>query len=182
MQPEGGSISFLEGYDKSQLRLAYVNGSREYVVFDPDSDEILERSAEGLAGDEETGGNLLGDFRYASLYGQLLDYDKKRMENVVSLATSPFVLSERQWETIFSGYTLNFPPLQKLCGQFFESLMEKRTAPCGMNSFCSHLYFVASLNENKIDLITELCRCVWVIDSMRFGRPDQKKKETESQS
>lgn len=39
MQPEGGSISFLEGYDKSQLRLAYVNGSGEYVIFDPDSDE-----------------------------------------------------------------------------------------------------------------------------------------------
>ncbi|KAJ4876937.1 Transducin/WD40 repeat-like superfamily protein [Raphanus sativus] len=115
---KGGSISFLEGYDKSQLRLAYVNGSREYVVFGLDSDEILERSAEGLAGDEETGGNLLGDFGYALLYGKLRDYDKKRMENVVSLATSPFVLSERQWETIFSGSTLNFPPRQKLCAIF----------------------------------------------------------------
>ncbi|KAL0643576.1 hypothetical protein Bca4012_041866 [Brassica carinata] len=80
-----------------------------------------ERSAEGLAGDEET-----GDFGYTSLYGQLPDYDKKRTESVESLAT-PFVSSERPWETIFSGSTLNFPPLLKLCGEFFESLMEKRT-------------------------------------------------------
>lgn len=57
MQAQGGSISFLEG-DKSQLRLAYVNGSHEYVVFDPNSDDTHERSAidyEGLVGDEETG-------------------------------------------------------------------------------------------------------------------------------
>lgn len=58
LQAQGGSISFLEGDDKSQLRLAYVNGSHEYVVFDPNSDETHERSAidyEGLVGDEETG-------------------------------------------------------------------------------------------------------------------------------
>jgi NET1-associated nuclear protein 1 (U3 small nucleolar RNA-associated protein 17) len=125
MKAEGGSISFLEG-DKSQLRLAYVNGSHEYVVFDPNSDESHERSAidyEGLAGHEET----TGDFGYTSLYGQLPDYDKKRMEDSESLAT-PFVSSERPWETIFSGSTLNFPPLPKLCAEFFESLMEKTTA------------------------------------------------------
>uniref|UniRef100_A0A1J3IIZ1 WD repeat-containing protein 75 n=1 Tax=Noccaea caerulescens TaxID=107243 RepID=A0A1J3IIZ1_NOCCA len=125
MKAEGGSISFLEG-DKSQLRLAYVNGSHEYVVFDPNSDESHERSAidyEGLAGHEET----TGDFGYTSLYGQLPDYDKKRMQDSESLAT-PFVSSERPWETIFSGSTLNFPPLPKLCAEFFESLMEKRTA------------------------------------------------------
>jgi NET1-associated nuclear protein 1 (U3 small nucleolar RNA-associated protein 17) len=124
MKARGGSISFLEG-DKSQLRLAYVNGSHEYVVFDPNSDESHERSAvdyDGLAGLEET-----GDAGYTSLYGQLPDYDKKRMEDVESLGT-PFVSSERPWETIFSGSTLNFPPLQKLCAEFFESLMEKRTA------------------------------------------------------
>lgn len=71
--------------------------------------------------------NLLGDAGYTSLYGHLPDYDKKRMEDVELLAT-PFVSSERPWETIFSGSTLNFPPLQKLCAEFFESLMEKRTA------------------------------------------------------
>lgn len=57
LQAQGGSISFLEG-DKSQLSLAYVNGSHEYVVFNPSSDETHERSAvdyEGLVGDEETG-------------------------------------------------------------------------------------------------------------------------------
>ncbi|CAH2051285.1 unnamed protein product [Thlaspi arvense] len=124
MKAEGGSISFIEG-DKSQLRLAFVNGSHEYVVFDPSSDETHERSAidyEGLAGHEET-----GDFGYTSLYGQLPDYDKKRMENVESSATL-YASSERPWETIFSGSTLNFPPLQKLCTQFYESLMEKITA------------------------------------------------------
>ncbi|KAL0655060.1 hypothetical protein Bca4012_075644 [Brassica carinata] len=121
MKAQGGSISFLEG-DKSQLRLAFVNGSHEYVVFDPSSDDTHERSAidyEGLVGEEET-----GDFGYTSLYGQLPDYDKKRKEDAESLAT-PFISSERPWETIFSGSTLNFPPLQKLCGEFFESLMEK---------------------------------------------------------
>ncbi|KAG2323468.1 hypothetical protein Bca52824_016681 [Brassica carinata] len=122
MKAQGGSISFLEGDDKSQLCLAYVNGSHEYVVFDPNSDDTHERSAidyEGLVGEEET-----GDIGYTSLYGQLPDYDKKRKEDAESLAT-PFVSSERPWETIFSGSTLNFPPLQKLCGEFFESLMEK---------------------------------------------------------
>ncbi|CAF2038539.1 BnaA09g09790D [Brassica napus] len=74
---KGGSISFPERDDKSLLPLAYVNGSYEYVVFDPSRDETHEHSAEGLAGDEET-----GDFGYTSLYGQLPDYDKKRMENV----------------------------------------------------------------------------------------------------
>lgn len=57
LQAKGGSISFLEG-DKSQLRLAYVNGSREYVVFDPNSDESHERSAvdyDSLTSLEETG-------------------------------------------------------------------------------------------------------------------------------
>lgn len=57
LQAQGGSISFLEG-DKSQLRLAFVNGSHEYVVFDPSSDDTHERSAidyEGLVGEEETG-------------------------------------------------------------------------------------------------------------------------------
>ncbi|WZZ85749.1 hypothetical protein YC2023_114328 [Brassica napus] len=115
---ERGSISFLEGDDKSQLRLAYVNGSREYVVFDPRRVlQVTRRQKVSI---------FLGDFGYTSLYGQLPDYDKKRTESVESLAT-PFVSSERPWETIFSGSTLNFPPLQKLCGEFFESLMEKRT-------------------------------------------------------
>ncbi|CAF1718581.1 BnaCnng22700D [Brassica napus] len=118
MKAERGSISFLEGDDKSQLRLAYVNGSREYVVFDPRRVlQVTRRQKVSI---------FLGDFGYTSLYGQLPDYDKKRTESVESLAT-PFVSSERPWETIFSGSTLNFPPLQKLCGEFFESLMEKRT-------------------------------------------------------
>ncbi|CAN8271144.1 unnamed protein product [Cochlearia groenlandica] len=126
MKAEGGSISFLEG-EESKLRLAYVNGSHEYVVFDPSNDEEThERSAidyDGLAGQEET----TGDIGYASLYGQLPDYDKKRMDDSESLVT-PFVSSERPWETIFSGSTLNFPPLERLCGEFFESLLEKRTS------------------------------------------------------
>lgn len=57
LQAKGGSISFLE-VDKSQLRLAYINGSHEYVVFDPNSDESHERSAvdyDSLSGHEETG-------------------------------------------------------------------------------------------------------------------------------
>ncbi|VVB15161.1 unnamed protein product [Arabis nemorensis] len=125
MKAEGGSISFLDA-EKSQIRLGYVNGSHEYVVFDPSSDETNERSpidCEGLAGHEET----TGDVGYTSLYGQLPDYEKKRMEDSESLVT-PFASSERPWETIFSGSTLNFPPLEKLCAEFFESLMEKRAS------------------------------------------------------
>lgn len=63
---------------------------------------------------------------YASLYGQLPEFDLKKNQKVASEAV--IVPSERPWETIFSGSSHNLPPLTKLCGAFLESLLEKRPA------------------------------------------------------
>lgn len=63
---------------------------------------------------------------YASLYGELPEFDLKKNQRVASEAV--IVPSERPWETIFSGSSHNLPPLTKLCGAFLESLLEKRPA------------------------------------------------------
>ncbi|XP_010525723.1 PREDICTED: WD repeat-containing protein 75 [Tarenaya hassleriana] len=133
-QARGGSLSFIEGNQTytmndqtspsdekpSRLLLAYVNGDHEYVLFDPHSDESHERSVidyESVAAHEET-----GEYGYATLYGQLPDYDKRRQEEKEK-TWSITVSAERPWEKIFSGSTLNFPPLPKLCASFLEALL-----------------------------------------------------------
>ncbi|KAJ1433474.1 WD40/YVTN repeat-like-containing domain superfamily [Sesbania bispinosa] len=128
----GGGLAFLKGNPSeiagtdgkpSQTVLAYINGDREYVLFDPYDKEAFESSMawrDDLAALEET-----GQFGYTSIYGELPMFDLKRNKasSVFSAASS-----ERPWETIFSGSSHMLPPLTKLCSEFLESLLEKRTA------------------------------------------------------
>ncbi|KAL5723660.1 hypothetical protein ACHQM5_007033 [Ranunculus cassubicifolius] len=102
-------------------KLVYINGGREYVVFDPfskDDLKSLESNFKSLATQEET-----GNYGYASIYGEL---PKFRIEK--ESRSIPFVTSEKPWETIFSGSSHALPPLTKLCTVFLESLLEKLPA------------------------------------------------------
>ncbi|XP_057417123.1 uncharacterized protein LOC130711489 [Lotus japonicus] len=127
---KGGGLAFIKGNSSElaitdgkplQTLLAYINGDREYVLFDPNDKESCERSMnrqEDLAAFEET-----GQIGYTSIYGELPAFDFKRNK-----ASSVFSgASERPWETIFSGSSHMLPPLTKLCSEFLESLLEKRT-------------------------------------------------------
>ncbi|GAV59567.1 WD40 domain-containing protein [Cephalotus follicularis] len=132
MKANGGGLAFLQVNPSSlegnipdgkspQTLLAYINGDHEYVIFDPcgrESQKLNVIRKEGVAAVEGT-----GPFGYASLYGELPEFDPKR--NTTSWV--PSVSSERPWETIFSGSSHNLPPLTKLCSSFLESLLEKRT-------------------------------------------------------
>ncbi|XP_058199418.1 uncharacterized protein LOC131314646 isoform X2 [Rhododendron vialii] len=126
----GGGLSFLHtnrasSEDKisdensASVLLAYLNGDREYVVFNPYGEQeggvAYRRSIVGL---EET-----GQIGYSSIYGELSEFELKRNQT----QPGPFVPSERPWETIFSGPSHSLPPLTKLCSSFLESLLEKRT-------------------------------------------------------
>ncbi|PNS93503.1 hypothetical protein POPTR_018G091100v4 [Populus trichocarpa] len=130
---KGGALSFIQGNQLSideneldgkppQSLLAYINGDREYLLFDPEGKETNEFSAirrEGLSDLEES-----GKFGYESIYGELPQFDPKRKQ----ASWVPSAPLERPWETIFSGSSHNLPPLTKLCSAFLESLFEKRTA------------------------------------------------------
>ncbi|KAL9339352.1 hypothetical protein Peur_068367 [Populus x canadensis] len=130
---KGGALSFIQGNQLSideneldgkppQSLLAYINGDREYLLFDPEGKETNEFSAirrEGLSDLEES-----GKFGYESIYGELPQFDPKRKQ----ASRVPSAPLERPWETIFSGSSHNLPPLTKLCSAFLESLFEKRTA------------------------------------------------------
>ncbi|KAG5517635.1 hypothetical protein RHGRI_038134 [Rhododendron griersonianum] len=125
----GGGLSFLHtnrasSEDKisdensASVLLAYLNGDREYNVFNPYAKQeggvAHRRSIVGL---EET-----GQIGYSSIYGELSEFELKRNQT----QPGPFVPSERPWETIFSGPSHSLPPLTKLCSSFLESLLEKR--------------------------------------------------------
>ncbi|KAJ6923459.1 WD repeat-containing protein 75 [Populus alba x Populus x berolinensis] len=129
---KGGALAFIQAnqfaIDENELDgkphqslLAYINGDHEYLLFDPQGKEAKEQSTirqEGLGDLEEA-----GKFGYASIYGELPQFDPKRKQ-------ASWVLSaplERPWETVFSGSSHNLPPLTKLCSVFLESLLEKRT-------------------------------------------------------
>ncbi|THG01114.1 hypothetical protein TEA_002635 [Camellia sinensis var. sinensis] len=90
--------------------LAYINGDHEYILFDP----YVEQQAceqgmarrQNLSGFQET-----GQFGYASIYGELPEFDLKAGKQTLP---APFVASEKPWETIFSGSSHSLPPLTKL--------------------------------------------------------------------
>ncbi|XP_012075113.1 WD repeat-containing protein 75 isoform X2 [Jatropha curcas] len=129
---KGGALAFLhvnqsftenmfDGKPPKSL-LAYLNGDHEYVLFDPhgkEADEFLKIKRDGFTDLEEA-----GKFGYTSVYGELPEFDPKRVQS----SWAPSVPSERPWETIFSGSSHNLPPLTKLCSAFLESLLEKRIA------------------------------------------------------
>lgn len=63
-----------------------------------------------------------GQYGYASIYGELPEYEMKRDQ----IPAAPIVPSDRPWETVFSGPSHVLPPLTKLCSAFLASLLEKR--------------------------------------------------------
>ncbi|KAG7626664.1 WD40 repeat [Arabidopsis thaliana x Arabidopsis arenosa] len=101
MKARGGTLSFVEDGKKSQPLLAYVNRSHEYVLFDPYSDEKLETSAIDY-----------------EVFLAAISKKKKRSRKKA-------LMSEKPWETMFCGSTLNFPPFPDLCASFFSSRMQK---------------------------------------------------------
>ncbi|KAI4335407.1 hypothetical protein L6164_014052 [Bauhinia variegata] len=130
---KGGRLAFLKRDLSSSLPevidgkapqalLAYINGDHEYVLFDPYGKEANELSM--IRRDDPVAFEETGQFGYTSLYGDLPEFELKK--NKTSLVTS--TPSERPWETIFSGSSHTLPPLTKLCSEFLESLLEKRTA------------------------------------------------------
>ncbi|KAH7572563.1 hypothetical protein JRO89_XS04G0275200 [Xanthoceras sorbifolium] len=130
---KGGTLAFLQVNPSSieenisdgkppQTLLAYMNGDHEYVLFDPYGEETHELNVippKDLVDPEE-----IGQFGYASIYGELPEFELKRNQTL----WVPSVPSEKPWETLFSGSSHNLPPLTKLCSAFLESLLEKRTA------------------------------------------------------
>jgi len=118
----GGSISFVKGdvssKDKETMLLVYVNGSHEYVIFDPRKREelVVSRNIDKKVQAEE-----LAPIGYASIYGEL-----PKLESKKEVSDVPFIPSDRPWETIFSGSSHVLPPLTKLCSAFLSSLLEKR--------------------------------------------------------
>ncbi|KAH9606925.1 hypothetical protein KSS87_009320 [Heliosperma pusillum] len=129
---KGGGLSFVQASQESHLKpknsdavvpsalLAYINSDHEYLIFDSLSKEqpdfYLSKTKEGMALEES------GRSGYASIFGELPQFELKTTSH------APIIPSERPWETIFSGPSHALPPLTKLCSDFLESLLEKRTS------------------------------------------------------
>ncbi|KAF4352966.1 hypothetical protein F8388_008387 [Cannabis sativa] len=117
---KGGGLGFIQGNNQTknifkagQELVVYVDGDHEFVVFDPQSSETHELSLTGqqnLATIEET-----GQLGYASVYGELPEFELKSKDDELWEATAPSRPSERPWESIFSGSSHDLPPLTKLC-------------------------------------------------------------------
>ncbi|KAI8007190.1 WD repeat-containing protein 75 [Camellia lanceoleosa] len=108
----------------ASVLLAYINGDHEYILFDPYGEQ--QACEQGMARRQSLSGfQETGQFGYASIYGELPEFDLKAGKQTLP---APFVASEKPWETIFSGSSHSLPPLTKLCSSFLESLLEKRTA------------------------------------------------------
>ncbi|KAF7838030.1 WD repeat-containing protein 75 [Senna tora] len=131
---KGGRLAFLKGDLSSlglevfegnplQTLLVYVNGDHEFVLFDPHGHGKEAREFSITRRDEHSVEET-GQYGYASIYGELPEFDLKKTKSSW-VSTVP---SERPWETIFSGSSHTLPPLTKLCSEFLESLLEKRTA------------------------------------------------------
>lgn len=121
---KGGGVAFIQR--SSRELVAYVNGDHEYAIFNPNSqeeEETYERKFKD-AMEQGTGHHIGG---YASMYGELPELKMRRKAIEASVAESVMGVSERPWETIFSGPSHSLPPLTKLCSAFLESLMEKRS-------------------------------------------------------
>ncbi|PRQ37359.1 hypothetical protein RchiOBHm_Chr4g0401691 [Rosa chinensis] len=130
---KGGGLAFLKGNSPSfqqqsiadgkspQALLAYINADHEYILFGPYDNDARElsmtRGKDCVAVDE------IAQYGYASIYGELPQFEMKRDQTLLA----PYAPSQRPWETIFSGSSHNLLPLPKLCLEFMESLLERRT-------------------------------------------------------
>ncbi|KAH6778682.1 Transducin/WD40 repeat-like superfamily protein [Perilla frutescens var. frutescens] len=128
---QGGGLSFVQSSPQSEDEvadreatgelLAYVNGSHEYVVLNPHGEQAgrlsisRQRNFSNLEETENHG--------YASLYGELPEFSMKTDEKT----PFPSMPSEKTLKSIFSGPSHSLPPLSKLCSDFLESLLERRS-------------------------------------------------------
>eukprot|EP00268_Persea_americana_P020064 TRINITY_DN20334_c0_g1_i3.p1 TRINITY_DN20334_c0_g1~~TRINITY_DN20334_c0_g1_i3.p1 ORF type:complete len:812 (+),score=149.30 TRINITY_DN20334_c0_g1_i3:277-2712(+) len=128
---KGGGLAFLqpntsfhertaaEGKTPSMM-LVYINGDHEYFIFNPYSSEGHQSKINPL--ENNVSFKEKGQYGYASIYGELPEYEMKRDQ----IPAAPIVPSDRPWETVFSGPSHVLPPLTKLCSAFLASLLEKR--------------------------------------------------------
>ncbi|KAM5553832.1 hypothetical protein ABKV19_025854 [Rosa sericea] len=130
---KGGGLAFLKGNSPSfqqqsiadgkspQALLAYINADHEYILFDPYDNDARELSM--TRGKDRVAIDETAQYGYASIYGELPQFEMKRDQTLLA----PYAPSQRPWETIFSGSSHNLLPLPKLCLEFMESLLERRT-------------------------------------------------------
>ncbi|CAN6454456.1 unnamed protein product [Victoria cruziana] len=104
----------------AEILLIYINGDREYLVFNPYSkkDQIAREHAQKFAAQNEKGSN-----GYESIYGKLGPGDNEKSR----LASVPFMPSDKPWEIVFDGPSHVLPPLPKLCPTFLGLLLQRRT-------------------------------------------------------
>ncbi|XP_057765313.1 uncharacterized protein LOC130986058 [Salvia miltiorrhiza] len=100
--------------------LAYINGAHEYVLLNPHSEQesklsISRQRVFSKLDETDTHG-------YASVYGELPEFSLK-----IDQTPFPSMPSEKTWKNIFSGPSHSLPPLPKLCSDFLESLLERRS-------------------------------------------------------
>ncbi|KAI3456714.1 hypothetical protein Pfo_013377 [Paulownia fortunei] len=128
---QGGGLSFVRSSPKTEIEiaetkaadevLAYVNGAHEFVLLNPYGEQ-----ASKLSISRQQNFNSLKEterFGYASIYGELPEFSLK-----IDQTPFPSMPSEKTWKTIFSGPSHSLPPLPKLCSDFLESLLERRSA------------------------------------------------------
>ncbi|XP_073303500.1 uncharacterized protein [Primulina huaijiensis] len=127
---EGGRLSFVESSpkvdedaaeSKTTDMLAYIDGTHEYVLFDPYDEQSYDKLS--ISGPRNFGNPEETErFGYASIYGELPEFSL-----TIDQTSLPSIPSEKMWKTIFSGPSHSLPPLPKLCSEFLESLLERRS-------------------------------------------------------
>ncbi|KAL2497222.1 Transducin/WD40 repeat-like superfamily protein [Abeliophyllum distichum] len=127
---QGGKLGFIQTSPKLEDEfadvkpdhglLAYMNSDYEYVLFDPygekDHNQSITRE-QNLSSLEEK--EKIG---YASIYGELAEFSVEKDQTQI-----PYIPYEKNWETIFSGPSHKLAPLTKLCLDFLESSLERRS-------------------------------------------------------
>ncbi|KAG6407349.1 hypothetical protein SASPL_130338 [Salvia splendens] len=120
---QGGGLSFVSsdedkvsGTKATDEVLAYINGAREYVLLNPHSEQDISRQR-GFTNLDDT-----DTHGYASVYGELPEFSLKADQTAF-----PSMPSGKTWKGIFSGPSHALPPLPKLCSDFLESLLERRS-------------------------------------------------------
>ncbi|PIN01346.1 WD40 repeat protein [Handroanthus impetiginosus] len=127
---QGGGLSFVRSNPRLEDEvepktpdevLAYVNGAHEYVLFNPyggQAGKVSIPHRRNFSVSDET-----ERFGYTSIYGELPEFNLK-----IDQTPFPSMPSEETWKSIFSGPSHSLPPLPKLCSDFLESLLERRSA------------------------------------------------------
>lgn len=67
---------------------------------------------------------------YASIYGELAEFNVEKDQTRI-----PYIPYEKNWETLFSGPSHKLAPLTKLCLDFLESSLERRSVTVEWNEW-----------------------------------------------